>query len=104
MPEELYNEVKDEIPKHIGVYTRYGSIKRATRQALGTDETVLKDSLLRSLYRDAEKMYKSENPTIYESLKRQIKQEKQMTDHYRNLYLELMQIGRRKYGNRWDRD
>lgn len=61
MPKALYEQVKDEIPTHIGVYagcTSYPycySVKKATRQALGADEQTLKDSMIRSLSRDAEK-------------------------------------------------
>ena len=56
MPLELYEQVKDKIPNHIGVYVEGRSVKKAKRQELGADEQVLKDSLIRSLCRDVEKV------------------------------------------------
>ncbi|MCM3294220.1 hypothetical protein M3661_29475 [Paenibacillus sp. MER 180] len=61
MPRELFEEVKEEIPEHIGVYVDHGywpfvkCIKRAKRQELSEDEQVLKDSLIRSLSREVAK-------------------------------------------------
>jgi uncharacterized protein YwgA len=50
----LFLEVRNLIPAHIGVFTDRGVfVKRAKRKALEADETILKDSLIRSLCRDA---------------------------------------------------
>jgi hypothetical protein len=103
MPLELYEQVKDDIPKHIGVWNwdgRWG-LKRPKRQELGIDEQILKDSLIRSLYREAEKVIKSDNPNIVEQLNRQYKRAKKETEEYRERYWRLMRIGEEKYGTRW---
>ena len=59
MPEKLYEEVKEDIPKHIGVHSGRYCVKNARRQELGVDEQVLKDSIIRSLYREQEKFIKT---------------------------------------------
>lgn len=70
MPDELYEKVKHEIPSHVGVYIGYErkgykrmiydarSVKKAKRQELTEDEQVLKNSMIRSLTRDADKYHK----------------------------------------------
>ncbi len=56
MPQELYDAVKDEIPKHVGVYTESNyCCKKAKKQELGVDEEILKNSLIRSLSREVDK-------------------------------------------------
>ncbi|MDD2495163.1 MAG: hypothetical protein PHE29_08225 [Tissierellia bacterium] len=101
MPQELYNEVKDEIPNYVGVYIDGQCEKRAKRQELGIDEQILKDSLIRSLYREAEKIIKSDNPTEIEKLTRSKNRYKKDADDYQRKYWELMRIGQEKYGMRW---
>ena len=62
MPSELYEKVKDKIPSYVGVYVPQGrwliSVKKATIQELLVDKDVLQYSLMKSLYRDVEKMRK----------------------------------------------
>ena len=58
MPKELYKQLKKVIPNHIGVYVEGICEKRAKRQKLLIDEKILKDSLIRSLYREASKQMK----------------------------------------------
>ena len=101
MTQELYEEVKSEIPQHIGVFIGGDCVKRARKQSLGIDEQVLKNSFIRSLYREAEKVIKSENPTVVESLKKQIQKAELEAKQYKNKYWELMRIGQEKYGSRW---
>lgn len=66
MPKELYEKVKHEIPPHIGVYVgnKYypyvECIKKPKRQELIEDEQVLKNSMIRSLSRDAQKFIKQQ--------------------------------------------
>lgn len=105
MPEELFEQVKKEIPNHIGVYISQGkyltSAKNARKQELGTDEQILKDSMIRSLYRESERIISSNDPTLVERLRNQIsraeskssKASKQYSDLCMNLYL--------KYGDSW---
>ena len=61
MPQELYNQVSQDIPEHIGVKTigEYGDIqciKRAKKQKLAVKESVLSGSMIRSLSRDVDKL------------------------------------------------
>lgn len=70
MPEELYEKVKDEIPDHVGVlvptfpgdeikwYLKLKSIKRAKKQKRVLSDEIMKNSLIRSLAREAEKVWK----------------------------------------------
>lgn len=102
MTDELYKEVKDEIPKHIGVYVRQRLVKRPKKQELLVDDQILKDSMIRSLYREASKVMKSKNPTIVESLKRQLNTANKERDDWKQNYWKLLRIGREKYGTRWN--
>lgn len=72
MTTKLYEEVKDEIPNHIGVYCGSSLIKRAKKQKLGVDEQILKDSMIRSLYREYEKKIASEDATLMERYRSKI--------------------------------
>lgn len=96
MSEELYEKVKDEIPKHIGVFIGQKQVKRARKQELGVDEDVLKNSFIRSLYREADKVLRSNNPSVVESLQRQLRYERKQKEEYRRKYQEE----RRKYDPR----
>lgn len=86
MPKELFEAVKDEIPHQIGVYIGGTLVKRPKRQALGVDEQVLKNSLIRSLSRDAEKLQKSENPDYTNRMNRLIAAERKEKERFREMY------------------
>lgn len=87
MPKELYEEVKGDIPLHVGVIVNGNwTVKRPKKQKLQVSENVLKDSMIRSLYREVEKSIRSENPLIVESLERQIYRLKQDIQKYRDRY------------------
>lgn len=62
MPKELYEKVKDKIPDYVGVYIQDGrwltNIKKAKKQDLLVENDTLQYSLMKSLYRDVEKMRK----------------------------------------------
>lgn len=76
MPQELYEQVKSDIPPHVGVYTCSGrfanSVRKAKRVELSIDEKILKDSLIRSLSREVKKQIKSGDLLKCESYERQI--------------------------------
>lgn len=72
MPEWLYEEVKENIPKHIGVHNGWNSIKNPKKQELGIDENILKDSMIRSLYREQEKFFKTCDNNYIDKLQREI--------------------------------
>jgi hypothetical protein len=105
MPRELYNEVKPDIPKHIGVYAegKY-SVKKAKKQKLLVDEQILKDSLIRSLARDVEKLFKSNDPNYVERMNRRVRELEKERDEWRTKYQRLMNIGYAKYGAGWYRE
>lgn len=104
MPKELYEEVKDEIPKHIGVHTSSYCIKNAKKQDLAVDEKILKDSLIRSLYRDSKKLYQSENAKYIKQLKSKISHLERESKEWHNYYNEIYKKVRNKYGRNWDDD
>jgi len=104
MPKELYKQVKNDIPKYVGVYASGGFIKNPQKQKLKVDEQILKNSMIRSLSRDVDKMIKSDNPLIINSLNKQISKNKKDAENYKRKYNELMHIGIEKYGARWYKD
>lgn len=103
MTEELYEQVKDEIPKHIGVYINGVCKKKAKKQDLKIDEQILKNSLIRSLYRDAEKLIKSKTPSIIELKDRQINYLKKEAEKHKQKYWDLFRKVQEKYGSRWEK-
>lgn len=85
LTKDLYHQVKDEIPDEIGVYVGASLVKRAKYQDISGKEysirrsvngkstvvttsweEMLKDSMIRSLYRDAEKTYNKMYGSVYE--------------------------------------
>ena len=104
MPKELFEEVKDEIPSHIGVYINGVCAKNPKKQELSVDEKILKDSLIRSLCREVQKKFKSDDPWYINIQERQIAQYKKEADDYKHKYWDLMRIGKEKYGSRWYKD
>lgn len=102
MTKELFEKVKDEIPNHIGVYVNTSCAKRAKKQKLTVDEQVLKDSMIRSLYREVDKSIRSKTPHIVEGLNRRIKRVEKERDDIKRSYRDLQKIGREKYGRGWD--
>lgn len=104
MPKELYEAVKDDIPKHIGVYIGTDLVKRPKKQELKVDEQILKDSLIRSLSREVDKQILSGSSTLIEQKNRQIRQEKNKADEYYRKYWDLLRKIQNKYGTRWDKE
>lgn len=101
MTRELFESVKNEIPKHIGVYVYGTCVKRAQKQDLLIEDDILKLSLIRSLSRDATKLYQSENPRVIENFKRNISRLENERNQYRNQVRELIAAGSEQLGNRW---
>lgn len=98
MPNELYEQVKDEIPSNIGVYIGGSCEKRSKHQELKVDEQILKDSMIRSLYREADKQMRSNDLILIESISRQLNIAKKNSDCYMRKYHELTNNIREKYG------
>jgi len=101
MPKELYEQVKDEIPKHIGVYINGVRRKNAKKQELSIDEQILKNSMIRSLCRDVDKQIKSGDSNYVDITNRQITRLNKQVKEYKEKYWELMRVGQEKYGLRW---
>jgi hypothetical protein len=89
--EELYEQVKEAIPSYVGVYIKGACRKKAKKRELGVDEQILKNSLIRSLYREVEKQLRSENPTRMEVLQRELNEARKAADYYKRKYLDLME-------------
>lgn len=72
MPEWLYNEVKDEIPDHIGVIDGKWTLKKAKKVELGLPVTELYINLVCALNREANKYYNNLNDDKIAEYKRRI--------------------------------
>ncbi|WP_255301141.1 hypothetical protein [Bacillus sp. Marseille-P3800] len=83
LTKELYEKVKHEIPSHIGAYVEGTNVKRAKKQDLKVEQDVLKNSLIRSLSREAEKLYRNNDPRLGDQMKRRYDQEKKQKEKYR---------------------
>ncbi len=104
MTKELYEQVKDEIPSHIGIYTGATLIKRAKKQELKIDEQILKNSLIRSLYREVEKQIKSGNPLLIQQVTRSRDYYKREYEKMNQKYWNLLREIQDKYGSRWNKN
>ncbi len=98
---ELYEDVKDDIPKHIGVYICGGYSKKTKKQVLQVDEQVLKNSLIRSLSRETTKLYKSENPRVMEQHNRRVKRLEDDARRYREELQKMHSLLYLKFGRNW---
>lgn len=106
IPKEMYEDIKDEVDKDIGVYILNGKhirlVKRPKKRNLKVDIDILKNSMIRSLYRDACKVATSEDVEVMARLKNTLsKVEKESRDNLRKyqdysdaIYFEL---GREKF-------
>lgn len=102
MPERLYEEVKKDIPEWVGVYADgVYSVKRAKRQELKVDEQILKDSMIRSLFREFEKQYDSKDITLIERKNRIIRNYRKERDFYRDQLYALQNELFNKLGSNW---
>lgn len=102
---ELYDKVKFDIPKGIGVFLPNTSgmycEKRATKRECEVDEQVLKNSLIRSLSRDVQKYIKSSDDDYVNGVNRRIAQlNKQAHQKYQD-YLDLLSEVQEIYGYNW---
>lgn len=114
---ELYNQVKEEIPDWIGVYVGDYCAKKAKKQDLtqreykirrsvngrSTEvitpwEDMLKESMIRSLYRDSDKLLLSMDEAFIRKLKTQIDGERKKREIADKKYLRLWQAVSKEYG------
>ena len=106
LPKELYEDIKKEVPSNIGIYLWSGKsiylVKKAKKQELKEDINILKNSMIRSLYRDSCKILLSKDVESLNKLKSRLARiENENKDNrinymkYQNaIYLEL---GREKF-------
>ena len=105
---ELYEDVKEDIDNHIGVLAYDGkkltSVKRAKKQELGLSEQVLKDSMIRSLYRESEKIISNNDVLEIENLRKELsKAKKKAYENYKQ-HMDLRKKLYEKYGENWKDD
>lgn len=107
MTEDVYEKVKTEIPKDIGVLVKCGSkvssVKKSSRKELPVNERILKDSFIRSTFREASKYYNLEDEDTIKKLKRQLSYQKSLYNQYYEKYWYLLRQIEEKYGTDWDR-
>lgn len=92
MPKVLYEDVKDQIPKEIGVYVFEGFytyvIKKPRKQELKVDAQVLKDSMIRSLSREFDKFLSTNDIEYINRLKKRISNLKSENRDLQSRYIE----------------
>jgi hypothetical protein len=88
MPDELYEEVKDEIPAEIGVHNGGHVIKKPKKQSLGVSEDVLLRSFARSLTRAYRDKMLAEDPSALAKALKRCKQTEKDRDDYKNRYYD----------------
>lgn len=110
LTKELYEQVKDEIPDYIGIYVFDDLVKKAKWKALRCPEylnteraasDVLKDSMIRSLSREAMKLYKSDDDALIQQKEREINS---LTREQTSLHKELRVLKKlllRKFGRNY---
>ena len=99
LTQTLYESVKSDIPDHIGVYVENELVKRARKQSLSIEESILEKSMIRSLSREQEKLMKSENIEHLNKLKQTIKRleveyrnEHRRAIHYQKAICEMCEV------------
>lgn len=102
MPTELYEQVKQDMPDHIGVYNSNECIKRAKKQVV-EDKQLLKDSMIRSLSRYIDDFMKCQNESVIKNKDRQIRELTRSKDNYYRQYWDLRREIEEKYGTKWNK-
>jgi hypothetical protein len=105
VPDELYQEVKEEIPVNIGVYGYNGRYlvcrKNPKKQELTINPGILKSSMIRSLFREYEKSKESKSKYLMENLKYNVRRlEKENGDlrHENTENITMIRAFEKKYG------
>lgn len=117
LTKELYNQVKEEIPDHIGCYIGDYCCKRAKKQDLSDKvyklrrsvdgrstevstpwEDMLKDSMIRSLYRDSDKLILSMDEQFVGRLRNEIEKIRKDRDREIKRYNRLWRTMVKEFG------
>lgn len=90
---ELYEKIKDEVPDNIGIYVGSTCCKKAKYQELSAEIIqLLKDSMIRSLSRDATKFLLQNSENELEKKNREITELRRQVKDYRSKYQEMKQV------------
>lgn len=120
---ELYDEVENEIPDGIGVYVGGCCVKNPKRQDIGlktytirrsvdgksTEVTILwtdmlKESLIRSLYRDSEKIIQTNDKQYVNRIKKRAEKAENDAKEYGRKYSRLYHAVEKEIGHNWLRE
>lgn len=102
MPDELYEQVKHDIPFHIGVHNGKRCIKNAKKQEVDNEtKSMLKSYIVRSLSRYLQDAVDNENESYIKQLKRNISNTKSEKDRYYRENLRYTRFLRSKFGRHY---
>lgn len=118
LTKELYDQVQDEIPDWVGCFVGQNCVKKPKKQDIDSKEytirrsingrstpvttpwtEMLKDSLIRSLTRDSQKLYKSGNQNFVDSANRRIAESQRTSQYYQERFHTLYSNVRTLLGN-----
>lgn len=116
---DLYKQVEDEIPDWVGVYIGDYCVKKAKKQDLSGKEykmyrtingrstevsipwvDILKESMIRSLYRDSDKLFYSGNDRYINQIKCELEKTKRERDAEAKKYKKLWKTMRKELGDK----
>lgn len=108
LTQKLYEQVKNDIPSHVGVYVGSNCgycnlLKRAKKQELLVNEQMLKDSMIRSLSRYLDEQIDNQDESYIKRLKRELGQAKRERDNYYQESRDLRNLLFKKFGSRYMR-
>lgn len=105
---DLWNQVAEEIPDHVGCFVGRDCVKKPKKQDIdsktyktrrsingrSTEVTMpytemLKDSFIRSLARDSQKLFKCGSENFVDKANRRIAESERLTQQYKDKYLDL---------------
>lgn len=97
MTDELYEQVKDKIPKHVGVYTNW-CIKKPKKVELGLEHEYLMYCMMRSLHGRYQNLSKSADEEVIHRLNRTISGLERERDRWSDQYTKLQSILINEFG------
>jgi len=101
---DLFEVVKNDIPKGIGVYVHgHGSVMKARKQDLKVSLDVIKDSMIRSLSREFDKQMRSGISSVINAYNREIAEHKRNANYYDKKCDELLASVLKRYGRYWEK-